>query len=278
MIRINEKLNILYDDNGSFFDFSKELSNFKRGEVTFTYTALEDSFYIGFKKPINTFFVQTSTANVNDVNMTLSYYNGSAFTEVVGFYDDSDALKRSGFVRWDRNQVSEAKTIINAVEKYWYKLDLSGDSSEIVLSGMNIVFSDDDDLKSELFEIDQYLPSGQSSHILTHAACRDEIIQDLNLLGKKKKNPNNKYFSNISAFDLLDTSEVKLAATYLALAKIMFNVSDQVDDAYLQKSQIYRSKYNDIINNMNIWIDFDDDGLRDDDERENQFYGEIKRA
>lgn len=283
MIKTNEKLSILYDDNGVFTDYSKQLSNYSRGSATITYISAEDIIYVGFKKPINQFYVDITTLNINAVDLSLKYYDGSSYVEPDGLYDDTDGFTRSGFIRWDRNQknasdeLDEAVSTVNTQEKYWYKITLSGDSSEFILNGINVVFCDDEDLKRELFEIDQYLPSGQSSHILTLEACRDEIVQSLNLYGKSKKDATTERESDISVFDLLDFSEVKLASTYLALAKIMMNVSDQVDDAYLQKSQMYRSKYNDILSNMSIRIDADDDGIDDKIERENQYYGVVKR-
>jgi hypothetical protein len=282
MIKKNERLDILHDDNGSFVDFTKELSRFKRGTASISYVAAEDSLYIGFYKPINCFYVDLTTANTNDVSLTLEYFNGS-FNAPDGLIDDTDGFQRSGFVMWERNQkntsgdLDEIKTTINSVEKYWYKLDFSGDTSAMVVNAINILFSTDEDLKNELYEINQYLPSGEGTHLLTHVACRDEIIQTLNLQGKTKDNNETGWKEDISAFDLLDISEVRLASTYLALAKIMFNVSDQIDDSYLQKSQIYRSKYNDIINQMTIRVDHNDDGLYDRPERENVIRGTIRR-
>lgn len=282
MIKLNERFDILHDDDGSFLNLSNNLCNFSRGNETVSYVALEDSIYLGFYKPVNSFYASLNTPNTNDVALTVSYFNGS-FSAPDGFVDDTDGFQRSGFVRWDRNQKNsdddfdEVKTTINGSEKYWYKLDFSGDTSAMVINAINILFCEDEDLEREYFEINKFLPSGQTSHLLTHVACRDEIIQTLNLQGKTKLNNESGWEEGVSAFDLLDISQVKLAATYLALAKIMLSVSDQVDDLYLQKSQIYRSKYNDVINSITLEIDRDDDGLYDRVERDNVIRGTIKR-
>ena len=282
MIKINEKLTILHDDNSSFNDISKSMAGFGRDTETLTYTQGEDSIYIGFYKPINTFYIDFGTANTNAATLSLSYYNGSSFTAVDGLYDDSKGFTRPGFIRWnrgrDRDSNDEAKTTVNSTELYWYKLDLSATTTEIVINGINIVFSDDQDLKRELYEYSEYLPANQSTFILTHEAVRDEIIQDLNLKGRQKYNSATQLTSDVSAFDLLDVSEVKLAATHLALAKIMMNVSDSVDDLYMQKHLLYKQRYNNIINSMDLTIDHDDDGKRDNIEREKFGYGFIRRG
>jgi len=278
MIKINEKLTILHDDNTVFSDFSNDLVGFDRDSSSLTFVTAEDSIYVGFYKPINVFYTEMGTANVNANTMSVKYYNGTAFAACDGVYDDSKGLTRSGFTRWDRGQLNEAKTTINSVELYWYKIDLSVDSSAMVIDGMNIVFSDDQDLKRELFEISKYLPSGETSHILSHVSARDEIIQNLNIIGKRKVNAESGWLDNITAFDLLDISEVKLASTYLVLSKIMFASSDEVDDQYMVKSERYEKLSGNIINNMTLKVDVDDDGVEDQNERTTSFSGEIIRA
>lgn len=83
---------------------------------------------------------------------------------------------------------------------------------------------------------------------------------------------------DLSGFDLLDISEVKLASTYLVLSMVMMNVSDDTEDIYMEKHSHYQDKYNKIINVMTLRIDLDDDGLDDgDSEKVNLNYGFIKR-
>ena len=266
MIKVSEKLTVLHDDNSSFTDHSPALIDYSRGTASFTFITAEDSIYIGFEKPINVFYVELSTANTNSTTLTLKYYNGTAFTGVDGLFDDSEALTRSGFVRWDRNQTDEAATTINSTELFWYKIDLAVDSSAIVIQGLNLVFSDDQDLKRELFEQDKFRPLGESSHILSHVAARDEIIQELRTDGRYKEDLNTGRLKDITVFDLLDISQVKLASTYLTLAKIMIAASDSVDDLYMQKHSLYRSVYNKAMKTMYINIDSDNDGISDTEE------------
>jgi len=281
MIRTNEKLTVLHDDNASFLEYSDELLQYDRDTAAITMVAADDFIYIGFYKAINNIYVEMATANANAATATVKYYNGSAFTAVSNQFDDTKAFTRSGFIRWDRGIDAstnlEAATTVNGESKFWYQIAVSADTSAMVFNGLNIVFSDEQDLKRVLFEVDKYYPTGETSHILTHAGARDEIVQQLNLTGQSKVNSAGKEL-DISAFDLLDISEVKLASTYLVLSMIMMNMSDDIDDIYMNKHSHYLSKYNKIINVMKIRVDSDDDGLDDGNtERENLTFGFIKR-
>ena len=275
MINMNEKLTIFYDDNSVFADYSNILLDYGRGSVSVTVVSAEDKIYVGFYKPINVFYTEMATSNTETCELAVKYYNGSSYVAVDGLYDDSDAFSRSGFIRWNRGQTDEALSTVNSTELYWYEITLDANSSAISFAGINIVFSDDQDLKRELFEISKYLPTGEVSHILSHVSARDEIIQSLNLMGKSKIVSDVK--ERISSFDLLDVSEVKLASTYLVLAKIMMSVSDQVGDSFIQKSQLYRRMYENIINAIKLTVDSDDDGIKDDHERESINFGLVKR-
>ena len=283
MIKINEKLTILHDDNSVFSDFSNELVGFDRDSASLTFVAAEDSIYVGFYKPINVFYAEFTTPNTNAATLAVKYWNGSAFTAVDGLHDDTDGFTRSAFVKWDRNQENasevqdEATTTINSTVLYWYKIDLSVDSSAMVIAGLNIVFSDDQDLKREVYEVSKFLPVGVTTHILSHVSARDEIIQNLNIIGKIKKDTDTGWLENITAFDLLDISEVKLASTYLTLSKIMFASSDEIDDIYSVKAGKYEDLAKNIINNIRLKTDYDDDGKDDQSENNSSLSGTIVR-
>lgn len=266
MIKEYNKLHIEYFDGVSTYtDYSKEMLDFGRDTASITLTSAQ-KIYIGFEKPIAAFFVEMSTANTNSSTISLKYYNGSAFTAVAGLYDDSNGFARSGFVRWDRNQTSEAKTTIDSVEQYWYELTVDADTSACVFQGLNILFSDDQDLKREVPEITKYYASGASSFVLAHEAARDELIQDLRSSGKYKEDLATGDLKDITAFDLLDISQVKVPSTYLALSKILFAASDDVDDIYMMKSKEYRGLYNKCMDTFYLNLDTDNDGISDDHE------------
>jgi len=266
MIRINEKLDVFYSDNSVFYDLSDELVDYSRRVVDVEIISAEDKIFIGFYKPINVFYTQIDVPNINASKMALKYYNGVSYEPVPRFYDDTEGFKRSGFVRFDRNIEDQEKSTVNGVEQYWYELTLNSDSSAMVVNGLNIVFSDDQDLKRELYEIEKFLPVGVNSHILSHVSARDEIIQELRADGRYKKDFSTGKLKDITAFDLLDISQVNTASKYLTLSKILFSVSDNPEDFYSVKANHYRGLYNKSMKTFYLSVDVDDDGKVDNSE------------
>jgi hypothetical protein len=102
-----------------------------------------------------------------------------------------------------------------------------------------------------------------TSHILTHAACRNEILQKFRAKDfYKLDSDGNK--QNINAWDLLDIAEVKQGAVYLAMSKIYYNMSDSENDIWAIKAGEYFNKYESMINIAATTIDFNDNGASDD--------------
>lgn len=276
MLFKDNKLFVFEYDGSSYTDYSNQALDYARSKFQITITT-SGSLYVGFVKPINVFYTELIVGNENGGTLSLAYYNGSTFTAVSGLFDETENLNRSGFISWDRNQTSEAKTTINSQEAYWYKIDTTVTQNQISICGLNIVFSDDNDLKKEYFEIENWLPSGQASHILSHVASRDHIIQDLRRDGRFKFDFNTGKIEQISAFDLLDISQVKVASTYLTLSKIFNNISDEIDDVHRQKSDYYMKLFNNAMNAFFLDLDTDDDGIQDNEERYQDNTGKVLR-
>ena len=127
--------------------------------------------------------------------------------------------------------------------------------------------SDDADLKREFFEIDNanILPPGEASHIIHHVAARNYIVQRLINLGYVKYDSTNTKIS-MTYWDLHEISEVRQAATQLALAKIFFNLSDSPDDTWWSKYLSYQDKFEEAFKSVTLSFDTDNDGLVDQDE------------
>ena len=263
MLRIKNKLTILDDANTVFSDYSREALDFDRDTFTITLDSATSYLYIGFYKPINIAYVELGTANANAGILAGEYYNGSAWVSLTGLYDESASLTRSGFLQWDRNLLNEESVAVNGETKYWYRFRPSVTHSATVIDGLNLVFSDDNDLKRESYEILDALPSGESSFILAHVAARDEIIQYLRNSGHYKQSLSDGLNKDITIFDLLDMGQIKLAATYLTLSKIFLSRQDEVDDYYLQQSRHYRGMYSTAIKTFYLDLDQNDDGIKD---------------
>lgn len=267
MLRVKNKLTILHDDNSVFSDVSNDALDFDRDSFTVSLNASEDYLYIGFEKPINVFYIKLGNPNINAGSFTAEYYNGTAWTDLEGFFDETKSFTRSGFVRWDRNQTDNAKTTVNSLERSWIRLRPSVTHSATLVNGLNIIFADDNDLKREYFEVSEFLPSGESSFILTHVACRDHLIQQLRNDGGFKQDFSTGLVKDLTAFDLLDTTQIKMAATYLALYKIFMVVSDEVEDKWVMKAREYKGLYNAAMKTFYLDIDADNDGKQDEGER-----------
>lgn len=265
MLRTRNKLTVFDDANSVFSDYSNESLDFDRDTFTITLNQSTSYLYVGFYKPINTFYVEVGTANINAGDLSGEFYNGTTWVNLVGLHDDTNSFTRSGFVQFDRNQTSEAATTINSTEKFWYRFRPTVTHSATVINGLNIIFSDDQDLKREFFEISDFLPSGESSFILTHMATRDHIIQVIRNSGEKKVNSAGTS-KDISPWDLLEIPQIKLASTYLSLSKIFSNIQDDSDDIWRQKSKDYHTLYSQAQKTFYLNLDSDDDGIADTSE------------
>lgn len=266
MIDPRTKLDVLHDADGSFTDFTDSACDFSRDAFSVTLDSSTDYLYVGFTKPINAFYVELETPNTNANTLTLERYNGSSWVELIA-NDETKGFTRSGFVTWSR-PMAHYSTEINGKSRYWYRLRPSVTHSETLVRGLNLVFCDDNSLKQEFYEItnSSLLPSGQSSHIMSHVSARNHIIQELRNAGFIKINATTGQ-ENLNQWDLLDIFEVREAAKFLALSKIFFNLSDEIDDNWFKKHVEYSDKYSTTIKAVRLSLDTDDDGEEDSNEK-----------
>jgi hypothetical protein len=263
MLQIKNKLTILHDDDGNFEDYSTEALDFDRDTFTLSLTNT-NYLYVGFYKPINFIYLSFSTKDTVGSKMSGEYWNGSAWTGLNGYYDETRAFTRDGFMQWERGQENEAKTSVDSIELFWYRFKPEVSMLDGECKGINIVFSDDQDLKKRYHEIDEYLPQGETSHLLSHVAARDEIIQALRS-HREYKNVNGS-IQDVTAFDLLDISQARLASTYLTLSIIFGSVFDDPDGIYRDRAKMYKEAYSNVMRNPYIDIDKNDDGIKDNNE------------
>ncbi len=262
MLNSEQKLAVLHDNNGTFVDNSYAAADFLRDSFSMDLHQTQDYLYIGYYKPFNVVYAELATANVNAGSFVAQIYVDGAWTAVT-LEDDSKSFTRSGFLSWDKTDMEA--TEINSEELYWIRLRPSATHSATTVQAINIVFSDDNMLKQEFYEINDsnYYATGQTSHISAHVSARNDIMQKLNNVGYIKyqfgdtSQPRKK---SLTAFDLHSVDEVRQASTYLALAKIFFNLSDGTGDAYWQKYREYLSNFEDAFSMALISIDTDDDG------------------
>lgn len=276
MLNPNIKLTVLHDNLGSFTDLTDSAFDFTKDQ--FSLTLLSTSYlYIGFYKPISSLFVELVAANENPSSLAVEYYNGSTWESVSNCTDDTKGLTRSGFVSWDKNQVNQSESQVNGKSKFWIRFSPSVDLSAAQVQAISFVFTDDTDLKVEVPEItnENHL-AGKTSHILTHVAVRNEILQSLNNKDYRKVNPTTGLSEDLTCWDILDVHQLKQACVFLALSKIYFNFSDAVDDKYYQKYKDYYSKFKSSFELSRLALDENDDGIKDDFETQKSNFSIVR--
>lgn len=277
MIDRRNRLRLFYKDGATAaVDFSREVADYGRDSYALTFKA-GDVIYVGFNKPINAFYVELSTASSlpGEISITQNTRDGAEVVEDLD--DDTRNFQRSGFVQWDRTntagRLESSQPEAQMPEAFWYTITTSADTEPLVIKGWNIVFADDQDLERIVPCInDAAFLQGKSSHILSHVAARDEIVQRFRNMGTTKQKSNaqdrntdaDQNTGNLELFqpwDLLDTHEVRQGAAFLAVSKIFFNLSDEPDDVWNQKSLFYRAEFEKQIDIAFASFDHDDDGL-----------------
>lgn len=240
-------------------DVSYQMENYQEDEYTFILLNTGE-IALGYYKPINAVYVELKTANTSVSVLSVQYFNGSSFATTPA-RDESKGFSRSGFIKWDRNLTNEAKTTLHGESLYWYKLKLDVSSSSMIIKGLNLNFSSDSDLKEEYPNILDMLPTNDTSFVRFHTASRKDIVSFFKGQGRLINNGGTK--RAIDQFDLLDFEEVRDASKFLTLAKILYWVSDAVDDKWFQKAKMFEGKYGEKIAVVNLSIDSNDDGKQD---------------
>lgn len=249
-------------------DISLLMENYSVDEFS-TLLLSTDEILIGYYKPINSMYLELGAdKNLNTSAMSLYYYNGTSFVTTPTLVDETKGFSRCGFIKWSRNLPNEKTTTEQAETMYWYKIKVDVDTSILNLLGINLVFSNDNDLKEEYPSIMEMLPENEPTFIKFHVASRKDILSYFRAQGKLIKVNDKNYATSkkLDQFDLLDYEELRDASKFLTLSKILYWVSDSVDDKWHQKALKYEQKYGDKINLVNLSIDSNDDGKADNNE------------
>lgn len=249
----------LFEDNIAFIDYSSEARDYLRDSFQIDYVQADgDAIYLGLYKPYRQLFVELDTVAVaNTGSITFEYWNGSSFASL-SVIDESKNFTRNGFIKFDAPSDWSVSTINNE-ELYWIKITNDVDF-DITFKGLNTVFSDDTDLKSENRTIDDLLAVGDSSFISYHVAARNEIVQSLRNGGHTTRVSGGKVDKDLTKWDFLIPEQIRNASKYLTLSKIMFDVSSNVDDKWYSRFKDYRDMYSDAFKLYLMAIDENDDG------------------
>lgn len=253
------------DDNLSFNDVSIDLNNYLKDIVSVADASIT-IFYVGLHKQFSKIYLELDSF-YDGSGSFLFQANTSAGLSALLVTDESKDLTRSGFVEWSKGDFWDLTTI-NGDEKYWLKITCNNVGA-YSLKGLNIVFSNDDDLMKETSLIsDRFKRTGEKSFINYHVASRDEMIQRFKNSGKVLKDSQNNIFE-ISQWDFNRPEQLREASKYLTLSKIFFDVSSEIDDKYYQKYTDYMSQFQKAFDLYLLSIDFNDDGRENENEKRN---------
>lgn len=218
------------------------------------------SIEIGYYKPISDLFIDFKEFNLTEETISL-YYFAPTQTQI-DLTDETENFTKSGFLSWDRTAIEPVKTTRNGHELYWYKMEFSGDF-EVQMTGLDLVFSNDNDLVDEYPTIMDNLPQGEISFIRFHKAARDKILTEINNLNiRKVTNIYNR--RRINQFDIMDINEIRAVSKYTTIGLIYKSLSDAVDDKWSVESKANLSLASALIEMPNLSIDINDNGLKDE--------------
>jgi hypothetical protein len=277
-----------YDTSATtYYNLSKEAYEYQRDTLAIPLETA-DFLYMGRRKPFYAIYADVNASYPNAVSCTLTaeYYNGTAWTALTLAVEDTKGFERSGFIKWEAptdangDEVWESVTI-NSADKYFVRLIVSANlTSTTKLNGLNIIFADDEDLKREDYNILALLPEdadevAATSHILTHVASREFIVDHIKRSGKVKTDSVTGDIVDTDEWDLLEVNQVRQASVFKSLSKIYFAASDNPEDIYWKKYEQYERLYTDAIGLYLLTLDTNDDGVASASEKASIMAGGI---
>jgi hypothetical protein len=274
----NSKLFIKHYNATTYSDLSVYLNELN-GDGNDFYLLSTHYVYLGYKKIVNQIFIEMAIANSVSNAMTVEQYNGSSWVELKKI-DETQGLKKSGFVYFDEDTNNSQKTTIDGTEAVWYRLKFSSNhSSTSRIRGINLVFNNEQDMKKYEPSIANYYPKNFSSHINSILAAREEILSRINNSDKKVYYYPDVYSNEFSVdaslftqFDLFNVDELRECSTLLAIYNWYLNRSDaNGGDIYGEKAKEYLNRFE---RAFKLWagkslsLDRNGDGKEDNFERQ----------
>lgn len=227
---------MIYSNNGVLSDLSITLNSIASGSSTLPVVALEDAFYVASDLPFNHLFIRVSTANILDSTMTVSLWDGSAFTAAVDLIDETavgaKTLGQSGVVSFKLNKDSSwvkrdtddgitGLTTLKIYDLYWAKITFSADLTlTTALSYIGHRFASEDDLK--VFYPDLVLSTTKDKFESGKTDWNDQLIWASESVIRALKAEPNLDLKIASASQILDYG-VWTEATLHRCAEIIFN-------------------------------------------------------
>ena len=271
-------IKFIFEDDTTLADYSQEINDYHTGTPTLPFVATEDRIYIGSRIPFNHLYFLMNTANTASSNVTIAVWDGSQWRNAVETYDETKlsgaSFGQSGYITftpdrqysWGRedtvdstgNEQVTGLGDVTVYDHYWIRLSFSADlDAGTKISWVGHKFTDDDDLGAEFPDLTlsgtlDAWESGKTSWEEQHISASKIVIQDL----KRKKlimNPG----------QILDRSDL-VPCTVMKVAEIAFRqMGNEFEDSKMDAIK----QYQDRIDNIQLQVDKDQDGILDTDEQ-----------
>jgi hypothetical protein len=141
----------------------------------------------------------------------------------------------------------------------------------VLSSADDKLFSSDQDLKLHVHDILKYVPPGKNSFKHIHRRAQSIILDDLDQQEIWDTEDN-----RLTKDAILDTQQVKEWSTYLTLRLIYEDLSNAIDDVFIEKAREFKAREA-AARKRFIELDLDGDGEADEDEGERVFEGTVVR-
>ena len=197
---------VIYNDNGTLSEISREVSDLAEAGKTFAWVAAQDYLYLGAEMPFNHrhFQVSATLAEQNSVagSVSVDIWDGGAWRAAVSVIDltknsSGISFAGSGQILWtpDRDyewgledsteDMGTPLSTLKIYDKYWARLSFSG-AFAFKLAYLGYKFSKDSDLNAFYPDLNRtavknayFEDSTTTTFDRLHIAAAEEIIQDL---------------------------------------------------------------------------------------------------
>lgn len=231
-----------------------ETSTISTNALAFSLTTA-DSFYLGYHQPFTTRYFQMGTVNSNSsANMSVKYWDGSDWTAVEDFIDQTDCFTASGFVGWQNpgGWQKSTQAPVSDLELYWIKITVDANlSGSPTLQSVQNLFCDDSLMKAyypEIISDTRYLPSGASNFLPQYEAAKNLIVLRLK-----------QAHAITDESEIIDINEVAVAAVH-ASAKIILSPIAKEDSAAADMLAHAESDLNNELKQITASFDSDNSG------------------
>lgn len=265
---------VIFSDNGTLSDFSRELNDVTTGTKTLAVVAAEDKLFIGSEAPFNHRYFMVSSANDQASVVSVRLWSGSAWNAALDVIDQTSVtgatLGQSGIISWTKDRLKpwaceEKSTDIPALangpviyDMFWAEISFSGNlKNSTALKYLGHRFADDNHLAVAYPDLVRTsvltaFKTGKTDWTEQHVMAAEEIISDL----RKKK-------LVWSGSQILDWEKFNVAAVH----KVAHIIMRAFGDDFAERRDEAQSEYDDALDKANVGLDRNEDGELDRVER-----------